>query len=96
MNTAIKLFSNKEEELYHFLNLFYSHDKVKDVKTNTLEWQIQYENPIEVADMIGCLIENNDKFQIAIWMSMDQDVYLNVTEENADEIIRYLFERFPY
>ena len=49
-----------------------------------------------MADMIGVFIENNDKYQINMWISLDKDLYINITEHNADEVIRYLYERFPY
>ena len=46
--------------------------------------------------MIGGLIDNNDKYHINMWISLDEDAFLNVTDDNADSIIRYLYERFPY
>ncbi len=52
--------------------------------------------PIEIADIIGALIENNDKFNINMWVSIDEGLFINVTDYNADEIIRYLYERFPW
>lgn len=53
-----------------------------------------YENPIEIADIISALLEND--YDINMWISLDKDVFINVTEHNADDIIRYLFERYPY
>ena len=38
----------------------------------------------------------NDKFSINMWISLDKDVLVNITPFNSDEIIRYLYERFPY
>ena len=31
-----------------------------------------------------------------MWISLDENAFLNVTDYNADSIIRYLYERFPY
>ena len=49
-----------------------------------------------MADIIGSFIENNENYKINMWVSLDQNVLINVTENNADDIIRYLYERFPY
>jgi len=55
-----------------------------------------YENPIEIADIIGAYIENIEDFYLTMWISLDEDVLIWVTEANADELIRYLYERYPY
>ena len=49
-----------------------------------------------MADMIGVFIENNEKFDITMWVSIDKGLFINITENNADKVIRYLYERFPY
>ena len=49
-----------------------------------------------MADIIGVFIDNIDKYQINMWVCLDEGFLLNVTEQNADKIIRYLFERYPY
>ena len=45
---------------------------------------------------MGTFIDNNDKYEINMWISLDNGVLINVTEYNIDEIIRYLYERYPY
>ena len=49
-----------------------------------------------MADIIGVFIENKEDYYINMWVSLDEDVLINVTNNNADEIIRYLYERYPY
>lgn len=93
MNVSISLYSNKAFEINTFLKK-YNKNEVLD--NNTLEWTKNYKNPIEVADIIGVFIDNNDKFDINMWLSLDKDFYINITNYNADKIIRYLFERYPY
>jgi len=80
-------------EIKKFLDTFYE----QDIKLeNDLEWKKSFKNPIEIADIIGIFIDNNDRFQIAMWISLDDDVFINVTDDNANNIIRYLYERYPY
>lgn len=97
MYTSVKLYSDKKNEISRFLNSFYNFDKnIHNIENVDLEWENIYQNPIEIVDIIGTFIENNYKYKINMWICMDDDVYINVTDQNADELIRYLYERFPY
>lgn len=93
MNTQISLYSSKENEIERFLEKFYNK---KVVLENKLEWEKNYTNPIEMAEIIGAFIDNNDKFRINMWISIDEGFSINVTDNNANQIIKYLYERFPY
>lgn len=93
MNTQISLYSSKENEIERFLEKFYNK---KVVLENKLEWEKNYTNPIEMAEIIGAFIDNNDKFRINMWVSIDEGFSINVTDNNANQIIKYLYERFPY
>lgn len=94
MESSINLYSTREGEIKKFLTSFYN--KNIELKENNLKHKIHFENPIEMIDMIGTFIENNEKYQINMWISFDKHVYINVTEHSADKIIRYIYERFPY
>ena len=92
MNTIVSLYSQTNQEIANFLKSFNN----INVDNNVLEWKKVFENPIEIADIIGVFIDNNEKYKINMWISLDKGFFLNVTEHNADQIIRYLFERYPY
>lgn len=93
MNTIVNLYSEKGGEIAKFLKSFY--DKDIPLK-NDLKWEKFYENPIEMADILGIYIDNRDLYNINMWVSLDENAFINVTENNGDKIIRYLFERYPY
>lgn len=93
MSAVLKLYSNTRGEISSFLTHFY---KNKITIENELLWKKEYENPIEIADMIGALIENQEDYKINMWISLDKDIFINITKNNADEVIRYLYERYPY
>lgn len=93
MSVFVNLYSNKNKEIFKFLN---SYDKELLKSKNVLEWKKEYQNPIEIADIIGVFIDNNESYDITMWISLDKDFFINVTDYNADQIIRYLFERYPY
>lgn len=90
---SVNLYSENSKELENFLSSFYNSSF--DIN-NDLNWEHKYENPIEITEIIGTFIDNFEDFKIVMWVSLDKGVYINVTEENADTLIRYLYERYPY
>ena len=92
MKVNVNLYSTIPGEIQKFLNLMYQKEIILD---NSLKWRHDYDNPTELTDIIGTFIGNNYKYKINMWISLDKGVYINVTEHNADKIIRYIFERFP-
>ncbi len=93
MKATVNLYSTIQGEIEKFLTSFYN--KKIDIE-NKLKWNKNFENPIEMNDLIGTFIENNDKYKINMWISLDKGIYINVTEHNVDKIIRYIYERYPY
>ena len=94
MATIVRLYSSKRNEINSFLNSFFN-TKNNDF-INLLEWEKKYQNPVEIAEIIGTFIDNNDKYSINMWISLDEGVFINVTDDNADKIIRYIYERYPW
>lgn len=92
MKPIVSLYSMDNTQIEKFLDCFFENKIHLD---NKLEWKQNYDNPIEIASIIGVFIDNNDKFNINMWISLDEGIFINVTEENADKIIRYLYERYP-
>ena len=93
MSAIVNIYSEKTNEIKNFVDKFYENDIKCE---NNLEYKVVFKNPIQVSDIISAFIDNNDKFDIHMWLSLDENVFINVTEHNADKIIRYLFERYPY
>lgn len=93
MGTIVDLYSDKKGEIARFLNDFY---KKNIPLQNDLKWEKVFENPVEMADILGAFIDNKDLYKINMWISLDEDAFINVTENNVDKLIRYLYERYPY
>ena len=92
MNAIVKLYSDKNGEIFRFLKHFQKKSFAKI--ENHLLWQKEYENPIEIADIIGAYIENKEQFKINMWISLDKDLFINITPNNADEVICFFFVCF--
>ena len=93
MYTIVNLYSDKSGEISKFVHDFYNTNIVLE---NDLKWEKKYDNPIEIADIIGTFIDNNDKYKINMWISIYEGTFINVTNDNAYRLIKYLYERFPY
>lgn len=94
MDTIVNLYSDKPGEIPRFLSHFYNNNDFK--LDNDLKWENRYSNSIEIVDIIGAFIDNKDNYKINMWISLDEGLFINVTENNSNEIIKYLYERFPY
>lgn len=90
---SVNLISEDSYELEKFLSSFYNSSF--DINDN-LNWEHKYSNPVELAEIIGAYVDNLDDFNIVMWVSLDKGVYINVTTDNADSLIKYLYERYPY
>lgn len=93
MVTVVNLYSNQKGEINNFLCKYYN---TNVNLTDSLKWEKDFNNPIEMAEIIGAFIDNKDKYNVNMWISLDKDIFINVTEHNVDQIIKYLYERFPY
>lgn len=93
MGAIINLYSDRNGEISKFLLHFYEHNIPLK---NDLKWEKVFENPVEVADIIGAFIDNKDFYKINMWVSLDEGAFINVTENNVDNLIKYLYERYPY
>ena len=93
MIASVIFYSNEKGEINKFLSRYYETNlNIKD----SLKWEKEYKNPIEMAELIGTFIDNNEDFKINMWICLDDGIYINITNINANEIIKYLYERFPY
>jgi len=93
MLSIVRLYSTKKGELNHFLSRFYNTNLQIDQE---LKWEKEYANPIELAEIVGIFVDNSDSYKLSMWISLDRDIFIRITEENADSVIKYLYERFPY
>lgn len=93
MLASIRLQSKKIGEINNFLSKFYNTDLEINDK---LKWEKTYENPIEMTEIIGIYADNQENFDIRMWISLDKDIFVKISNKNANDIIKYLYERYPY
>ena len=92
MLAFVNLNSNKKGEVSKFLSKYYNN--LIDIKENN--WEKKFSNPIEIAELIGAYIDNEDDYDLSLWLSLDAGIIVKVDASNANDIIKYLYERYPY
>lgn len=93
MKSTVNFYSEKDGEIKKFLELFYSKPQILE---NDLFVKKEFDNPIDMIDIISCFIDNNNKFDINLWISLDKNVYICITDNNINSLIKYIYERYPY
>ena len=90
---TLNLFAENVDEINKFLSSFYN---TKINLKDTLSWKIDYQNPIELTEIIGVFIDNYDSFSLNMWVSLDKLIFIKIENTNGNDVIKYLFERYPY
>ena len=96
MDVIVRLYSSERNEINKFLSNFFGAPNDYKEQINLLEWEKKYQNPVEITEIIGTFIDNNDKYSINMWISLDKGIFINVTDNNVDKIIKYIYERYPW
>lgn len=86
---TLNLYCKDQNELSSFLERFYNKKFEKSIEN------ITFDNPIEMVDLISAIIDNNDKYNISAWVNLDEDIFIKISNSNLDDIIKYLYERYP-
>lgn len=87
------LITNKNGEIKKFLSEFYNTNYNLE---NDFSWSKNFSNPIDLTEFIAAFIDNLNNFELSMWVSLDKNVFVKITALNADYVIKYLFERYPY
>ena len=89
---SINIYSDKKDEIENFLKDYYSENISLD---NKLFWNKNFTTPFELIDIISVYIDNKEKYNINLWISLDKNVFICVTENYINNLIKYIYERFP-
>ena len=92
MPATLKIYSENIYDLEKFLSSFYEKEIILENKTY---YEIDFDNPINLIDILTSFSENEDTFKLSFWISLDNNIYILVNSQNIDQIIRYLYERYP-
>lgn len=88
----LKIYSENNKDLSKFLSTFYETDYILE---NKQYYEIDFDNPKDLIDILSCYTENSENYDLNLWISLDQNVFILITENNINEIIKYIYERYP-
>ncbi len=93
MISKVILISNKKNEINRFLEK-YENKKIR--LENSLIWEKEFSNPIEITEIIAAFVDNFNNFKLMMWITLDKNIFIKISPLNSNDIIKYLFERYPY
>ena len=91
-DVTITLLSEKPSELNQFLNTYF--DKEVDVTDEAFMWSCIYQEPLASISLISTLIDNNEKYKIEALISIEHLNSIKVSEENIDDLIKFMYFRY--
>ena len=92
MSITINLVSEKRGELEQFLSNYFEKDM--SVDSDTLEWTYTFRKPLDSVSMINAIIDNSDIYSFVPWISLDKDLFIKIEENNHNDLVKYIFDRF--
>ncbi|NMA35050.1 MAG: hypothetical protein GX940_10975 [Clostridiaceae bacterium] len=92
MSLTINLWSRKAGELKRFLSSFYECEV--EIADDAEGWFHEYARPVEAVDIISAVIDNSDRFQITMYIQLNDGKLYHVTEENHNDVIKDIFMLF--
>jgi hypothetical protein len=92
MQALVNLVSQNQGELKNFLDFFFEKDTKIDPDVS--EWISTYKDPLEVIDLIAAVVDNSDTYNIDTVISLDENLFVSVSEKNLNDIIKFILFRF--
>jgi hypothetical protein len=86
MSFVVSLCSRKSGEIGRFLKSYY--EKNVNIDEDVEQWMYVYNKPMDAVDIISAVIDNNDRYEIDIYIQVDKGETHSVTMENHNDIIK--------
>jgi hypothetical protein len=62
--------------------------------SETFEWSYTLPNPLDAATLIGSLMDSDLSEDNTPWISFDENVFVKIKNDNVNDVIKYIFNRF--
>ena len=93
MAIGISLVSEQNNVINQFLTNFFDNKITTD--SDTYEWDYSLKNDLESIDLISCLMDNIDLYpSLNLWVSFDPNLFIKVKEDNYENLIKYIANRY--
>jgi hypothetical protein len=88
MAVTLNLWSCKVGEIKRFLERY--HEKDIKMDEDVGQWVYVYKKPLDAIDMISAIIDNVDKYQLALSIQVNEGEHHPITLENHNDVIKGL------
>lgn len=92
MSITISLWSTEQREIQRFLKSFYQ--KNIKIEEYSRSWSEEFYNPLDSIDIISALMDNNYKYEIVMYIHMENGYLHKITTNNYNDIIKDIIELF--
>lgn len=93
MSVGISLVSEQSNVINNFLTSFFDNKITAD--PDTYEWDYSLKNDLESIDLISSLMDNIDLYpSLNLWVSFDPNLFIKVKEDNYENLIKYIANRY--
>lgn len=84
--------SKNKGEVKRFLDFYFDEDTQTD--DDVMEWIYVYNNTVDAVNIIECFIDNDEKFDVSLWVKIDGEELVRVKKCNIKSIIEKIHKYF--
>lgn len=88
MAVTLNLWSLRIGEIKRFLERYYEKEVKMDEDVG--QWVYVYKKPLDAIDMISAVVDNVDKYQLAMSIQVNEGEHHPITLENHNDVIKGL------
>jgi hypothetical protein len=93
MAINISLVSEQNNVINNFLSSFFDNKITADA--DTYEWDYYLHNDLDSINLISCLMDNIELYpSLNLWVSFDPNLFIKVKEDNYENLIKYIANRY--
>ena len=92
VSITISLWSTEQGEILRFLESFYQ--KNIKIEACSRRWIKEFYNPLDSIDIISALMDNNYKYEILMYIHMENGYLHKITTDNYNDIIKDILKLF--
>ena len=92
MSITVNMWSDKNGEIKRFLESFHNKDNM--IEDDVKKYIYTYRKPVQAVDIISALLDNNEKFQIGMFIELSDGDEYHITSKNHNSVIRDIIHLF--
>lgn len=91
-NVTVTLVTNRQNEIKKFIDTLYNINS--DISPKTFRWSGTFTWLVDTIDILSILIDNQEKFSIEAFISLNKDITIKITASNLETYIKYAINQY--